>query len=488
LKDEFDVVIVGGGPVGLWLACELALAQIRVVVLERRTESITQSRALAIQGRTVEVFAMRGLADRFVSRGRAIPHGHFAGLATGLDFSVFESRFPFTLLLPQAMTEMLLAERARELDLDVRRGYQVETVKTLEDEVVVEGRSESGPFRFCARYAVGADGARSIVRSAAGIEFTGHSAHHAFALAELVLDSPPERPLVTVVNEVGNALIASRGDGVNHRVVVDAAATISTSEPVSFEEFTAHLARVAGTDYRPRDPIWLTRFTDETRLARHYRRRRILLAGDAAHIHAPMGGQGLNVGIQDAMNLGWKLARVISGAAPEDLLDTYERERKPVGEALRRNTLSQVALFCKFDPAALALRSTFEDLLKLPAINRQLAAEGSGFEVAYPEPLFAPNAGWQHRAGVSGQRLPDMDLVLADGSRSNLYNFLQTGEWIQLQIAFEKVPASARLGITTVNLAPDACGGILAGLTSALVRPDGHLAHIFPKVNGQNAE
>src|SRR5262249_29133066 len=150
----------------------------------------------------------------------------------------------------------------------------------------------------------------------------------------------------------------------------------------------------------------------------HYRKGRIILAGDAAHIHAPMGGQGLNVGIQDAMNLGWKLASVLCGTASEALLDTYERERWPVGEGLRRNTLAQVALFCKFDPSAVGRRGTWADLRGVAAVNRQLAAEGSGFGVAYPEPLFLPDPGWEHRNGLSGQRLPDVDLVLADGSRT----------------------------------------------------------------------
>jgi hypothetical protein len=299
-------------------------------------------------------------------------------------------------------------------------------------------------------------------------------------LAEVVLDAPPVHPLVTIVNEFGSLLVAPCGDGVHHRVVVHAPVAVAPSEPVSLVELAAVAARIAGTDFRPRDPIWLTRFTDETRLAEHYRKGRILLAGDAAHIHAPMGGQGLNVGIQDAMNLGWKLASVLRGTASEALLDTYERERWPVGEVLRRNTLAQVALFCKFDPSALALRGTFEDILRVREVNHQLAAEGSGFGVAYPEPLFQPNPGWEHRNGVSGQRLPDMDLVLADGSRKTLYRFLEDGRWVRLQAVPDEQTTSDAAWIKSINLAPGANHGLFADFASVLVRPDGYLAHVRP--------
>ena len=486
LKNEFDVVIVGAGPVGLWLACELALAKVNVAVLERRAEAVTQSRALGIQGRTVEVFALRGLAERFLSRGRAIPKGHFGALDTGLDFSVFDTRFPFTLVLPQATTERVLAERARELGVDIRHGHLVETADPRADAVVLEGHNGGASFRFAARYAIGADGGRSMMRSAAGIDFAGHPAQHAFMLAEVVLDAPPAGPLVSIVNEAGSLIVVPLADGIHHRVVVDAPVAVATSLPVPLDEFAAKAARIAGTDFRPRDPIWLTRFTDETRLAEHYRKGRILLAGDAAHIHAPMGGQGMNVGIQDAMNLGWKLASVLRGSAPEALLDTYERERWPVGEVLRRNTLAQVALFCRFDPAALALRSAFEDVLRVPEINRQLAAEGSGFGVAYPEPLFPPNTGWEHRRGVSGQRLPDLDVALADGSRTTLYRFLAEGRWVRLQLAPDKENSPDVEWRTSVNLAPGAHGGLLANLAAVLVRPDGYLAHVRPAVGTHN--
>ena len=201
-----------------------------------------------------------------------------------------------------------------------------------------------------------------------------------------------------------------------------------------------------------------------------------------------MGGQGLNVGIQDAMNLGWKLASVLCGTASAALLDTYERERRPVGEVLRLNTLAQVGLFFSFDPSALALRGMFEDILRVPEVNRRLAAEGSGFGVAYPDPLFLPDPGWEHRNGVSGQRLPDIGLVLEDGSRTALYRFLEDGRWVRLQRAPHKETSLSAEWITSVNLAPGANDGLLANFASVLVRPDGYLAHVRPAEDARNAE
>jgi 2-polyprenyl-6-methoxyphenol hydroxylase-like FAD-dependent oxidoreductase len=480
MSDEVDVVVVGAGPVGLWLAAELALANVKVSVLERRLDRVSQSRALAIQGRTLEVFALRGLADRFVSRGRQIPNIHFGGLETRLDFSVFDTRFPFMLLLPQATTEALLEQRVVELGVDIKRGHLVETVNSRADGVVVvEGRNGEGVFRVSARYVVGADGARSIVRRAAAIEFTGHPARRTMMLGDVVLDEPPARPMVPIVNEAGALIVVALGDGIHHRlVVVDGPiAEVPASAPVSLSGLAAAAARVADTDFRPRDPIWLSRFTDETRLAEHYRKGPIFIAGDAAHIHAPMGGQGMNVGIQDAMNLGWKLASVVHGTAPEALLDTYEHERRPVGEALLRNTLAQLALFTTFDPPTLALRRTLEHMLRVTEVNRQLADETSGFGVAYPEPLFPPDRGWGHRKGISGQRLPDTDLVLNDGSTATLYDLLMDGNWVRLQCApCAEIPSNKR-ATKVVDLAPR--NGLLADFTSVLVRPDGYLGPVL---------
>jgi 2-polyprenyl-6-methoxyphenol hydroxylase-like FAD-dependent oxidoreductase len=482
MSDDFEVVIVGGGPVGLWLACELALAKVRVAILERRTDRVTQSRALAIHGRTLEVFALRGLADRFLARGRPVPTGHYGALNTPLDFSVFDTRFPFLHILPQATTEGLLEVRALELGVDIKRGYLVETIEQHTECVIAKGRNGAAPFQLFARYIVGADGARSMVRRAAAIDFPGHPARHTMMLGDVVLDSPPAPPMVTIVNEAGGMLVVQLGDGLHHRIVVVDELTDPNklSEPVSLSGLAAAATRIAGTDFRPRDPIWLSRFSDETRLAEHYRKERVLLAGDAAHIHSPMGGQGMNVGIQDAMNLGWKLASVLRDTAPEALLDTYERERWPIGDILRRNTLAQLALFSSFDPSMLALRCTLDNVLRVPDVNRQLSEEVSGFGVVYPEPLFLPAPGWQHRKGVSGHRLPDMDLTLQDGSRTTLSRLLEDGNWLRLQLSLspdEKAPSETG-SIKTANLPNASNHPVLANLASVLVRPDGYLGHV----------
>jgi len=309
-------------------------------------------------------------------------------------------------------------------------------------------------------------------------------------LADVVLDSPPVLPMVTIVNEAGGMLVVQLGDGVHHRIVVVDVPTDpkKLSEPVSLSGLAAAATRVADMDFRPRDPIWLSRFSDETRLAEHYRKGRVLLAGDAAHIHSPMGGQGMNVGIQDAMNLGWKLASVLRDAAPEELLDTYERERWPVGEVLRRNTLAQLALFSTYDPSMLALRCTLDNVLRVPEVNRQLSEEVSGFGVAYPEPLFLPAQGWQHRKGVSGHRLPDMNLALEDGSHTTFSRLLEDGSWLRLQLSLDEKAPSDVGSIKNVNLKNGSNHRVFTNLASVLVRPDGYLGHVRPADDARDAE
>lgn len=486
MSNEFDVAVIGGGPVGLWLACELALAKVKVVVLERRAERVTQSRALTVHGRTLEVFALRKIAERFLSQGRQIAGFHFGGLDTLLDFTKLDSRFPFTLFLPQATTERLIEERALELGVDIRRGHSVEKVWQADDGVIIRGQNGETPFAFNARYAVGADGARSLVRNAVDIEFVGHPPRHTMTLADVVLDAPPERPVLTLVNEAGGLVLAPRGDGVHHRIgVIDASSSTTTpSEPVSLAEIAASAARIFGRDLRPRDPVWISRFTDESRLAERYRKGRVFLAGDAAHINPPMGGQGMNVGIQDAMNLGWKLASVINGTASDELLDSYQSERLPVGEALQHDTLAQFALFSGFDLPALALRRMLSGFLRVPDVNRQLSDQLSGFGVAYPEPLFHADRGWEHCKGVSGYRLSDRDLVLKDGSRTTLYQCFEAGHWVRLQVAAESTPTPVTGAINVVNLASGGNDSLLGKFAAMLVRPDGYVAHVHAAAAG----
>ena len=475
MKNRFDVIVVGAGPVGLWVACELKLAGIEVAVIERRAEPTTQSRALTIHGRSLEVFALRGIADRVLATGKPIPTGHYAVLDTRLDFSPFDTRFPYTLFIPQAVTEAKLEERALELGVTVLRGVEVKAVEDEGDHVRVATEGEE----FVADYVVGADGARSIVRQQAGIAYEGPEARNTMLLGDVVLDNPPSTPVVAVANERGLVMLAPLGDGKHHRIVmVDPEQThLPRTEPVTLDQLAKPAARIVGQDFAPRDPIWMSRFTDETHLASTYNKGRVLLAGDAAHIHAPMGGQGMNVGLQDAMNLGWKLAAVVRGEAPAGLLDSYTAERRPVGEALYTNTLAQVGLVTRFDPTTLALRATLNDLLRIPAVNRQLAGEVSGFDVVYGADAREALCSGKLAAGV---RIPDID-VPANGSSSAIYGLMTEGNW--LHIAFDAgaeaiTPdwlSKERIRFVTTSAVEQPA---FAGLRAALVRPDGYVSSV----------
>uniref|UniRef100_UPI0031016F64 FAD-dependent oxidoreductase n=1 Tax=Neorhizobium sp. EC2-8 TaxID=3129230 RepID=UPI0031016F64 len=476
MKMNYDVVVVGAGPVGLWLACELKLAGVNVAVLERRTERTAQSRALTIHGRSLEVFALRGLAERFLSAGKPIPTGHYAVLDTRLDFSPFNTRFPYTLFIPQAVTEERLEERALELGVVIVRG--VAATGILDDGKRVHISTDGG--EFSGSYVVGADGARSIVREQAGISYEGAQARNSLMLADVVLAVPPAKPVVSVTNEHGSVMIAPLGDGKHHRIVlVDPQRThVPRTEPVTLEEVARPTARIIGEDYQPRDPIWLSRFADETRLAGTYRNGRVLLAGDAAHIHAPMGGQGMNVGLQDALNLGWKLAAVVKGEAPDTLLDTYDEERRPIGQILYTNTLAQVGLVTRFDPATLALRETLNELLKIPAVNHRLAGELSGFDVAYGAGSKATVAAGQLTEGV---RVPDIELVSQDGGSISLYSLLVEGRWLHISFkpgASVSGPDWLRSSLVKSLAAAPSGHPALRGVRALLVRPDGYVAAI----------
>jgi 2-polyprenyl-6-methoxyphenol hydroxylase-like FAD-dependent oxidoreductase len=476
MKKTYEVIVAGAGPAGLWLACELRLAGVDVAVIERRAERSAQSRALTVHGRSLEIFALRGLADRFVAAGKPIPTGHYAALDTRLDFSPFETAFPYTLFIPQAATEEQLEMRAAELGVDILRGTAVTGIEDLGDHV----RVSAGGEVFTSLYVIGADGARSLVREQAGIAFEGSAARNTMMLADVVLGVPPARPVVSVTDENGSVMVAPLGDGIHHRIVlVDPRRMhVSRSEPVTLEEVADAALRILGLDCQPRDPIWLSRFTDETRLASAYRKGRVMLVGDAAHIHAPMGGQGMNVGIQDAMNLGWKLAAVLKGTAPETLLDSYEAERRPVGETLYANTLAQAGLVTRFDPATLALRTTLNDLLAIPAANRRMAGEISGFDLAYgPEAAVGRTNGRL----AAGARVPDTVLATQGEDEKSLYPLLEAGNWLHLAFdAGAEAPPPAWLdanAIRFVSAAPKD-DGIFAGVRAALVRPDGYAAAV----------
>ncbi|WP_163780256.1 FAD-dependent monooxygenase [Myxococcus vastator] len=482
MEQVVEVAVVGSGPTGLMLACELALAGVKVCVLERREEPVRESRALTMHPRSLEVLALRGMEARFLERGRPLPTGHFGLLDTRLDFSGLDTTFRYTLFLPQAITEALLAEHARGLGVDIRRGHVVESLRQDEAGVDLAGRAKGVPFRCRARYGVGADGARSAVRQLAGIAFPGTEAARTSMLGDVTLDLPPATPFLALNNPRGNAAIVPLGDGVHRAIVTDAERERTPPrEPLTLDELRASLTRVAGSDFGMREPRWLSRFGDGTRLVEHYRREHVLLAGDAAHMHYPAGGQGLNVGLQDAMNLGWKLAAVLREGAPRTLLDSYHQERHPVGRALLSNTQAQSALM-GFTPEVLALRELMNGLLRLPAINQRLAEQLGGLDVTYPDaPVPAPASpvlpGW------TGRRLPDWTLRLADGGPCSLYSALHAGRWLWLHARHDAAPPSGweptpgwspRLKVLAVETSADTSP--LHGVDGLLVRPDGHVA------------
>ncbi|WP_329791645.1 FAD-dependent monooxygenase [Lentzea sp. DG1S-22] len=414
-----DVVVVGAGPTGLWLAGELRLGGASVTVLEAREERDSNSKALTIHPRTIEVFDCRGVAEPFLAEGIRIPNGHFGGLPDRMDFSALDTPFPFTLALPQARTEELLEDRALRMGAVLRRGREV--VGLTGDGV----RLSDGSV-VAARYVVGCDGTRSTVRAAAGIDFPGTDATTWGWLGDVVLDAPPERGFAGVTGVDGGLMVVALPGGL-HRIVGADPVTNRAEWPgdLTLDELRATVTRIAGTDFGLRDPRWLSRFGNATRQAATYRAGTVLLAGDAAHMHFPTGGVGMNVGIQDAHNLGWKLAAVVTGRADDALLDTYHDERHPVGADLLRHTRAQTALMTGYTPEGQALRAVVSELIaSAPDMSLVLAERLSGLDVAYS----------------TGRRVPDQ--VLPGGD--TLFSRLRGGGHVE-------TPAG-------------------------LVRPDGHLA------------
>jgi 2-polyprenyl-6-methoxyphenol hydroxylase-like FAD-dependent oxidoreductase len=490
---DYDVAVVGGGPVGMWLAAELRRAGVRPVVLERRAERPPHSKALTIYPRTVEQFAMRGIADRWLDEGRPVPSSHFALLKNRLDFAFLGAgtRYPYTLFLPQRRTEELLEEHLAELGVPYLRQHAVTGQRQTSDAVELDVRTPDGPAVIRAAYAVGCDGAKSAVRDAAGIDFEGTPDTWQTVLGDIELTDPPEAPALTL-DQPGGALYMVALGGGRHRVAVIDHATLfdPADQPVTFEELRASTRRVAGTDFgmRPTPDAWLSRVGNATRQAARYRAGRVLLAGDAAHIHYPAGGQGLNLGLQDATNLAWKLAAEIRGWAPPGLLDSYHDERYPVGLDVIDDSLAQCGLIANPSREGIALRDRFNRILGAqPAVCQDLALRLSGLAIRYP--AAGPLAGQR----VAGLRIPDLEL--RDAPAATVFGLLHPARFVLLRLA---PPADAladastdppagyprpldgpagyqdRLDVVTARLAaPDPDWGDVGAM---LIRPDGYLA------------
>src|SRR2546425_3246096 len=372
---EHAVVIAGGGPTGLMLAGELALAGVDVAIVERRVSpELIGSRAGGLHSRTIEVLDQRGIADRFLSEGQKAQVAMFAG--TRLDISNFPTRHNYGLGLWQNHIERILAGWVGELAVTTYRGREV--TGFAQDDTGVEVELADGQS-LRAEYLVGCDGGRSLVRKAAGIDFPGWDPSTSWLIAEVEMDEEPEFGIRR--DRVGTHALNRRQGGEPIRVVLTERHLEHTGDP-SMGELREALVAVYGTDYGLRSANWISRFTDMTRQAASYGHGRVLLAGDAAHVHPPHGGQGLNTGVQDAVNLGWKLAQVVDKTSPESLLDTYHAERHPVGARVLHNTMAAVALSSPGDRHQ-ALRDTMTELLSMDEPRRRIAAMLSGLDIHY---------------------------------------------------------------------------------------------------------
>ncbi|MEU9954927.1 FAD-dependent monooxygenase [Streptomyces sp. NPDC050982] len=463
-----QVVIAGGGPVGLWLAAELRLNNISVTVLEVRTEIDQRSKALTVHPRGVEVLASRGIHQRFIDESLKISTGHFANLSNRLDFSVMDTPFPYTLFIPQARTEALFEEYALGLGATIRRGHRVIGFTEHTDSVTVQVEGPQGPYEIEADYIAGCDGTKSTVREAAGIDFPGTPSTYLGWLGDVLFDNPPP-PGFNRFDERGGLMIIPLPDN-QWRIAGTSPDSATTEWPgdLTLDELRQKVIDIAGDDFGMRDPSWLSRFGNATRLAAHYRRGRVVLAGDAAHQHYPTGGVGMNVGFQDAFNLGWKLAATIDGWASDGLLDSYHSDRYPVGEQLMEHSRAQTYLFHAFSPEGLALRALLSRMVpQSREFSDVLAGRLTALDVVYPsnDPAAHP---------VTGTRAPDLTLT---GTDSGLFGALRADSYVLLDLTVDAALAGrAQDRITVHGGAPDRTRDAWEDVRAALIRPDGHVA------------
>jgi 2-polyprenyl-6-methoxyphenol hydroxylase-like FAD-dependent oxidoreductase len=461
---EHAVVIAGGGPTGMMLAAELALAEIDVAIVERRvSQDIDGSRAGGLHSRTIEVLDQRGVAERFLSQGKVAQVGSFGGVA--LDISDFPTRHNYGLGLWQDRIERILAEWVDELAVTIHRGRAVTGFAQDDTGVDVE-LSDGQSLR--AEYLVGCDGGRSLIRKAAGIDFPGWDPSTSSLIAEVEMREEPEPGIHR--DEKGIHAMGRLENG-QVRVVVREEDAGQSGEP-TLRDLSETLIAVRGTDYGLHSASWISRFTDMTRQAESYRKSRVLLAGDAAHVHSPIGGQGLNTGVQDAVNLGWKLAQVVNGTSPEALLDTYHAERHPVGARVLQTTMAQTAL-TRANPRTDALRDTIAELLTMDEPRKRLAGMLSGLDIHY-------DLGEGHP--LLGRRMPDLDLVSADGPL-RVFTLLHDARPVLLDLGassgFDSTPWAGRVQVVDADYDGEwelPVIGAVAPPAAVLIRPDGYVA------------
>jgi 2-polyprenyl-6-methoxyphenol hydroxylase-like FAD-dependent oxidoreductase len=500
---QHAVVIVGAGPTGLMLAAELALARVDVAIVERRlTQDFAGLRAGGLHSRTLEVLDQRGIVDRFLSEGQVAQTACFGQVK--FDMSDFPTRHPYGLGLWQSHVERILAGWVGELAVPIYRGREVRGFVQDDTGVDIELSAGNG---LRAEYLVGCDGGRSLIRKASGIGFPGWDPTMSSLIAAVEMVEKPEMGIhrtAAGIHAFGREAYEIRDgklifkDAGPIRVMVPEPHPGATGEP-KLRDLSAALIKACGTDYGAHSPTFISRFTDMTRQAAAYRKGRVLLAGDAAHVHSPVGGQGLNTGVQDAVNLGWKLAQVVKGVSPESLLDTYHAERHPVGARVLRNTMAQVALL-RTDDRTDALRDVVSEVLGMEEPRKHFAARMSGLDIRYdlgqhdrgdhdtsdrPNGLGPANQrSNSDKHPLLGRRIPDLDLITVDGPR-RLFTLLHKARPVLLNLG-----EPGRFDITAwagrVELVEAEFGGVwelpalgpVAAPGAVLIRPDGHVAWV----------
>ena len=460
------VVIAGAGPTGLMLGAELTLARVDVAVVEKKQDpERVGAGALGLHARTLEVFDQRGIVGRFLEAGTPAQVNGFAGVR--FDISDFPSRHPYGLALAQKHTERILQGWAQELGVPVLRG--VEITGFAEDSSGIDVALSDGRT-LRAQYLVGCDGGRSFVRKATGIGFPGADPTISHLIAEARLTETPGWGLRT--DDIGNHAFSEVADDGRVGILVTER-QIGTGEP-TLADLRQGLIAHDGTDYGVHDPSWITRFTDMTRQAEAYRKGRVLLAGDAAHIHYPAGGFGISLGVQDAVNLGWKLAEVVTGTAPDTLLDTYHAERHPVAASLVRYTMATVALG-RHDERTKALSSIVTELVGMPEARSRIAGEMSGLSIRY-------DLGEGH--ALLGRRMPDLDVTMTDGQR-RVFSYLHRARPVVFNFGrpgnldIDRWTDRVELADVTDNGAWELpVLGTVSAPSAVLVRPDGYVAWV----------
>ncbi|WP_075791771.1 FAD-dependent monooxygenase [Massilia putida] len=458
---EHDVIIAGAGPTGLMLAAELALAGVDAAIVERKPmQDRVGARAGGLHARTLELLDQRGIVDRFLAQGKTHPR---VGFHVPLDIGDFPTRHNYLLALPQERTERLLAAWADELHVPIYRGRDVRGIACDENGVDVT-TTQGGAMR--ARWLVGCDGGRSTVRKLAGIGFPGWDASTSWIIAEVRMT---EKPVPGFREDAsGRHAMSVMEDGETVGVVLAGRDPHAAGEP-TLDELAAGLKAAYGTDFGVHSPTWLSRFSDATRQADTYREGRILLAGDAAHIHPPLGGQGLNLGVQDAVNLGWKLAQVVKGVSPDTLLDTYQSERHPAAARVLRNTIAQGVLR-RPDARTAVLGEFVAEMLAMDEPRKRFGAMISGLDIRH---------GLGDGHPLLGRRMPDLDIVTAIGP-TRVYALLHEARPVLLNLgqpgAFAGVRRVKRVDATFAGVCELPVIGAVPMPAAVLIRPDGHVA------------